>query len=196
VLRICPKTKRWWDEELTAAIREARATRCIARVNPTDANIERATADSSAYFKLVFIKKGDHWNKYVQSVRGKAIWKAYRYCKPSVCRGVMPPLQRADGSLAQTREEKEEALLEGIYPKILPSARPAPSVSYTGSWPKVEEDEAARAINTLTNQKAPGPDGIKAQAIKEAWRVEEFKQYALALFRACVENGYHPRSWR
>jgi hypothetical protein len=86
--------------------------------------------------------------------------------------------------------------LEGLYPKILPSARPAPSVSYTGSWPKVEEDEAARVINGLNNQKAPGPDGIKAQAIKEAWKVEEFKQYAMALFRAYVENGYHPRSWR
>jgi hypothetical protein len=34
VLRICPRTKRWWDEELTIAIREARATRYIARLNP------------------------------------------------------------------------------------------------------------------------------------------------------------------
>jgi hypothetical protein len=63
-----------------------------------------------------------------------------------------------------------EALFEGLYPRVPPSARPAPSVSYTGSWPQVTEEEVVRALYSLINQKSPGPDGIKAQAIKEAWK--------------------------
>ena len=86
---------------------------------PTGANIQRAKSETSAYYKLVFSKKRDHWNEYVLSVRGKAIWKAYQYFKQTESRGVMPPLQRADGSLAQTPEDKEEALLK-VYTQEFP----------------------------------------------------------------------------
>ncbi|GBN20441.1 Retrovirus-related Pol polyprotein from type-1 retrotransposable element R1 [Araneus ventricosus] len=50
------------------------------------------------------------------------------------------------------------------------------------------------AIHNLKNKKAPGPDGLYGDVIKEAYAVNP--RFFQALFNRCLANGYFPVKWK
>ncbi|KAI0073435.1 hypothetical protein K474DRAFT_1603352, partial [Panus rudis PR-1116 ss-1] len=59
--------------------------------------------------------------------------------------------------------------------------------------PPLSFEECRRAIFHAAPNKAPGPNGILALAIRWAWEVAS--ETIFLLFRACVQIGHHPDIW-
>jgi hypothetical protein len=59
-LRITTYSKRWWDEDLSQALKDARRKRRTARVDPTDENKEEARKATNDFHRLVKQKKREH----------------------------------------------------------------------------------------------------------------------------------------
>ena len=83
LLRITAYSKRWWDEYLRQAHEEARRKRRTARVDPTEEHKEAARKATNDFHRLVKQKKSEHWNRFLEELKGSEIWKAHKYCKPS-----------------------------------------------------------------------------------------------------------------
>jgi hypothetical protein len=129
-------------------------------------------------------------------LKGPDIWKAHKYVKPQSRQQLIPPLKKSDGSLTQTDQEKLDRLREGLFPSVPESLMSVPEKATDTNWPRLKADEIQDALKYIASDKAPGPDGIKTRAIKEAWKVARFRKAYRHLLNSCVRKGYHPQRWR
>jgi hypothetical protein len=98
--------------------------------------------------------------------------------------------------LATSLSDKVARLREGLLPRLPSSEMDPPTVRPCSEWPKLAEREIDEAIAQLNDRKAPGPDGIKASAIRVACNNEAISPHLQKLFKTCVQYGYHPQPWR
>ena len=57
------------------------------------------------------------------------------------------------------------------------------------------EDEMIKCCKTLKNNKAPGPDGIRYELIKEGMKIPKFRMLTLRIFNQILESGIKPEEW-
>ncbi|GBM75744.1 Retrovirus-related Pol polyprotein from type-1 retrotransposable element R1 [Araneus ventricosus] len=111
-------------------------------------------------------------------------------------------VNKADGTLTTTTEEAIAELLDLHFPldeggdslsqaQIRQSCRIPPN---TEEDPPFSSSEIDAAIHNLKSKKAPSPDGLYGDVIKEAYAINP--HYFQALFNNCLAKGYFPAKWK
>lgn len=133
-----------------------------------------------------------NWQQFLLDLAPQEIWQAAKLCKPSEPSGSLPALKNAAGKWITTLAGKADALEGGLFP-------PPPISTSTIHDFKANPEEERGALTAeeldlilgkINGNKAPGPDTLKATALKEAWKCESLKPHMLRLFEACVSLGY------
>ncbi|GBO14056.1 Retrovirus-related Pol polyprotein from type-1 retrotransposable element R1 [Araneus ventricosus] len=109
---------------------------------------------------------------------------------------------KADGTITLTPEDTVETLLDFHFPTDRGDMEAAHSVLRGTSRmpPDSPEDppfsifELEEAFRSLNNKKAPGPDGLHADVVKEVFATNT--HYFHSLFNSCLQVGHFPKRWK
>ncbi|KAH8270648.1 hypothetical protein KR026_006895, partial [Drosophila bipectinata] len=132
------------------------------------------------------------------------LWRVTKFIRQPLKR--IPPVQRTDGSWCRLEMYRANAFaehLEGVFTpfdRCLPEdaaetarllAKPSRDA---GPIPPVTEEETAELITIMSNNKAPGDDGINAIALKML--PPPSIQLITRIYNRCLEIGYFPSTWK
>lgn len=134
-----------------------------------------------------------------------SLWRVTRKLKNQ--QFTMPPLTTASG-IAESDEEKAEALAEALKKQFKPHPSLCPQlhsqleeevINYLLSPPAqlpqpITEEEVARTITNLQNNKAPGPDKITNKILKQL--DGNHKKFLTHLFNECLKKSHYPSQWK
>lgn len=198
IKRYTPRSKRWWTPYLKDLHKETVRAKKEAREEPSEETITRAKDMVNMFHQEVRWNKESTWNNFLENVQGGGIWRAAKYCKPAAQPNTLPALRKSDGTRATSLTGKANALEGGLFPPPPPSK--STPLDYTPvvnkEWAKLYEGELYVAINGMNSKKAPGPDTLKAKAIKQAYQNIAMRHHLHCLFDACIRRGYQPLAWR
>ena len=90
-------------------------------------------------------------------------------------------------------EQATKVIVDTLFPDHPNNQHPQSEVR-RDEIPLFTEAEMAEAIRSMKNGKAPGPDGIPAEALKVALKV--IPGILLAMFNACLVLGVFPKTWK
>ena len=166
ILKISPRSKPWWNKDLAILRKKMAKAKRISQENPTNRLISKAKAFRNKYSRAINIAKQQHWNSFLEEAKGKDIFTALKYTKPTQVQGV-PEIRNRDNGLTDNFEEQCTALLESLFPIPPITAEPSWNSYKEGdwNWPKeLEAIEVKRAI-LLPPNKAPGTDRISFKVL-------------------------------
>ncbi|GBM50982.1 hypothetical protein AVEN_114630-1 [Araneus ventricosus] len=154
-------------------------------------------------FKLVYAKR-DGWDNTCQQVTEKEPFGVHFDVAKTPDRRhfQLSAVKKQDGSITNTIEEAFQELLGFHFPtddhrdtphqdNIHRSCRDPPSTPDDLPFSLAEVEAAVKNINS---KKAPGPDGLFGDVVKEAFHSN--KTYFHSFFNECLAKGYFPRRWR
>ena len=86
-----------------------------------------------------------------------------------------------------------ERIVGALFPEQPIRKNPVEAIS-RDEMPLFSEDELVKAIKNMKNGKAPGPDGIPAEALKRA--VKGIPGILSSIFNPCLVAVVFPRQWK
>nr|GAT43545.1 predicted protein [Mycena chlorophos] len=195
-----PYTRRWWTRELsTLRRRYHKAASKARRARATEDHLLEMAERKREYFQAIRAQKRKHWKEWLEETTERSVWLAYKYAaapaNPTASR--VPPLKRADGSVASSSQEKCSLLLDTFFPPPPPAdLSDTHDVEHDDQLPhwKVTAHEILHAIRDLSPFKAPGNPGIPNIAIQKA--AEKVAPILTAIANASFALAYHPTEWR
>ncbi|KAJ5667634.1 hypothetical protein N7507_003498 [Penicillium longicatenatum] len=142
------------------------------------------------------------WIKDTIKSGPRGLWKVSKWARNRDQAGggsVIPALQRPDGSLAETDEQKAILLRDVFFPS--PPEADLSDIQHNNttrnqiSFPSITEQEVRDAIRRTPPDKAPGPDGIPNRVWKIFLEQQDvtFIKILTSIFNACVKSGHNPR---
>ena len=133
----------------------------------------------------------------------RGLWKVSKWARmrDQSTSGNIPSLERADGGLAETHQEKTDLLRQVFFPlppaadlsDISPNATPHPNQL---TFPAISQQEVIDAIKRAPPDKAPGEDGIPNRVWKMLADNNHFVATLTAIFDACMRTGHNPRHFQ
>jgi hypothetical protein len=108
-IRICAKSKRWWN----ADIKERR--NAVGREKQRRRNLEETARAKAELQKLIRRSKSQMSTDYLQNLKGAEVWRAARYGNPRASMTV-EALTDGEGKQANPATEKEEMLRRESFP--------------------------------------------------------------------------------
>jgi hypothetical protein len=94
-MRICARSKRWWNADIKGR------RRTVGRERKRRRHSEEAAWSKAELQNSIWQSKRRMWGHYVQNLRGVKVWRAARYANPRVCT-TMEALTDRDGKRAYT----------------------------------------------------------------------------------------------
>ena len=192
--RPSPHSKRWWNEKLSNARREANKLRNIYR--RTNHAVDKAAwmIKADEYTREIAKAKESKWKEYVDNADGKTIWQVKNYVTDLPTSAFVPTLN----DHAETNEEKVTVLRRAFFPK-LPSADLAdiPLAEYPQEVPfedQITIRQIREAVNRIAPDKSPGPDEISNRVLKNTLPVIE--HHLQALMQASIRLGHFPKPFK
>jgi len=185
-LRICARSKRWWNGEIKerrSQLRSEHRRRCrSAATVPSQAELQ----------KSIWRAKDRMWNDYQKTLRGAEVRRAAKFANPRAG-AALDALTDSDGNLANTITEKEEMLRRECFPlnerdqcfEIPPVGQAHQSVT---------EQSVVRALFVQAVGKAPRLDKLSFAAVHLLWQCE--KKRIVELVREVLRTGPHPVVWK
>ncbi|KAL5606020.1 uncharacterized protein BROUX77_003213 [Berkeleyomyces rouxiae] len=201
--RSTPKTvgkgtgKRWWNSDCDSAVRELRRAKVAWLAHRGNDVFELYKAKRKIFHAEVRKAKKEMWKRNIEAIQEPGdVFKALRWTRAAATYS-MPPLASGSGTASTTTEkalllldthtqaeELEEEATENLSNRRDRAAR---------ELGEVTEEEVRTALFRLGNT-APGTDSIPNSAWKTAWKV--LGPHLTALFRGCLEVGWHPKSFK
>ena len=181
------KAAAWWTE----GVRQARLAYRTAQAQG------RSDYEKKEFRRAIRIAKRSYWHGKVEEAESlQEVYKITRWHK-GVSAYQSPPLNRSDGSIATTPEEKAQLLRTSLLCRhteatdIDPNTPAVPVRSIP--WAPIAIEEAYNAT-CVTQTTAPGTDEITAEVIREAWPL--LGNRITHLFQACTNSGTHPIAFK
>lgn len=178
----------WWTEEISSLRRTClRCRRKYTRARRTHAATSEAEEYKSAKKNLkcaIRTSKKQKWEELRSDLNNDPWGLGYKI------------VLRKLGARTST-PDLEEATMENIVNTLFPTKEliqnedPFPNDDPVPLFTETELKSAARA---LKNKKAPGPDGIPAEIIKNI--AEERPQLLLEMYNLCLKDGVFPEVWK
>jgi ribonuclease HI len=193
-LRLCARSKRWWNDE----IQEKR--KCLGRAkrkakHNSDQDNSTVKRCRQELRKAIRTAKSESWEKFLESAEGSEVWTVLRYTKPNKGAVVIPELKKDNGEIACTHEEKSQLLAKIAFPSPIFYAGDEGVVGPPGTaFESVTDTLIQECLSTQSSKKAPGLDGLGVPAIKLLWDWDASR--VLALVRTAIRLGTHPRIWK
>ncbi|GBN91927.1 Retrovirus-related Pol polyprotein from type-1 retrotransposable element R1 [Araneus ventricosus] len=111
-------------------------------------------------------------------------------------------ITKPDGTVTSSTKETIEELLNFHFPEDQGNDNPSQArIRQTCRTPPLSSEdlpfsdpEIDAAFNNLKSKKAPGPDGIYGDIVKEAYASNP--SYFRTLLNSCLTKGYFPKRWR
>ena len=198
------KPCKWWTRELTVLLRKKNlAARNARRWAGTNRGV-RANMAKKALFKLfqktLRIAKSESWKNFTSNLEGyRNISSLFKSLKNNQSNNI-PFLYKPDGTPAVSLRENLQTLRVAHFGNSTDSYEVNTGSETVTSRPlSAELDEFLdirlldRAIASLPNGKAPGPDGIRNELLSrlpQCYRIELLKQ-----FRASISMAFIPPAW-
>ncbi|KAH8232112.1 hypothetical protein KR026_010346, partial [Drosophila bipectinata] len=132
------------------------------------------------------------------------LWRVTKSIRQPLKR--IPPVQRTDGSWCRSEMDRANAFAEHLEGVFTPFDRCSPEDAAETARllaepsrdadpiPPVTEEETAELITIMSNNKAPGDDGINAIALKML--PPPSIQLITRIYNRCLEIGYFPSTWK
>jgi len=185
--RSCARSKRWWTEDLGKLRKEMGRARRNWRV----AGMSRVQAARRELRRAIRKAKRDCWNKFLQEAKGTDIWTAAAYTSPRIDKAGQA-LVAEDGSVAEGRRDREQALLGAHFPQGPPGTYEPREGGK--AFERVDTQLVAAMLSKAANTSAPGDDRISAGIIKVFWEWDS--ERITQIVRACIRLGHHPELWK
>ncbi|GBM42202.1 Retrovirus-related Pol polyprotein from type-1 retrotransposable element R1 [Araneus ventricosus] len=203
-----PRKQKWWDkslEILRSQVRRAKRKMYQARL-PNDRKFLRSRfkkIEGEFKFQLLKAKREGRSDTCEEITTTQPFGVHFDIAKnPDRRHFQLSAVQRPDGSLTSTTEEALQELLDFHFPTDNFQDSPAHAAirsqskvpPLTPDDPPFSRPEIEAAVKNIRSKKAPGPDGLFGDIIKEAFK--ENQQYVSDLFNACLTKGYFPQKWK
>jgi ribonuclease HI len=192
-----PFSKRWWSEELSILRKEASKARRRWRQSRT---LEHKAAWMEArriYEKNIHKHKRDHWRTFLGNLDQTTLFTAARYATTTPAPRYIPPIKRADGTLAGSPPAQVEVFHSTFF-----APPPPPDLSDISSSPAYQQlpnhplviQELDTALRKMAPNKAPGPDNIPVLVLRQIWSA--IRKPLFDIFKTCLRIGHFPTAWR
>ena len=201
-----PHTKRWWSSKLGELRKKKnRLARSSHRWRglPDHPDHESHRLASKEYAKAIETTKKEHWEDWLLSAAERDIWTANKYVTDPPTDGGksrIPSLDymRQDGTtlLTTSNAEKSSALASAFFPPP-PSHPIVPDTQYPNAaniFRYLTKAQIKDAAKKLSAHKAPGPDGVPNEVLKQC--IETLADRLYFIFRAIFELNVYPDEWR
>ena len=153
----------------------------IGRVQNARRNLRRAIRKA----------KRECWNRFLQEAKGNEVWTAAGYTSPRIDKAGQA-LVAEDGSIAESQEEREQAILRAHFPKGPPGTYEP--MGGGRAFKRVDAHLVGSLLAKAANTSAPGDDRISADILKVFWQWDQ--QRITQAIRACIRLGHHPELWK
>lgn len=178
----------WWTDEIAELRRichvmRRKATRARRNSNELEARTSQLKRAKKDLKRAIFLSKQKCWDDLRKEIDRDPWGKAYKI--------VMGKLSRPGASGSLSSEEMERTI-DTLFPSH-PPRKPDADIEVE-DIPYFTSEELTRAAATMKNRKAPGPDGIPAEAIKEA--ALRFPRLMLNMYNSCIETGIFSQRWK
>jgi len=185
-IRICAKSKRWWN----ADIKERRTA--VGRERRRRRKLEEAAQAMAELQKSIRWSNSQMWSEYLQNLRGAEVWRAAQYANPAESM-TLEALTDREGMQATTATEKQEMLRsENFVPNDEDQYYETPPAGSAHTC--VTEQAVERALFSQSVEKAPGPDKLSFGALRLLWGWA--KQRIVGLTKEAIRRGKHPAFWK
>ncbi|MBW0490729.1 hypothetical protein O181_030444 [Austropuccinia psidii MF-1] len=191
------KHKPWWDEKVLTPLMRGRNRA------PKWALVEKSSEAKTCYqaWQLAFkteIKrlKTEHWRKFLAKKSPNHVFQAYKFTK-LLNSGNILPLHNNEGNMILDNKIKAKILFEGT--SVINNQVDTSDIVHTFfdpqfTFPLITTQEIARALEELPKKKAPGPDQIANELLKETSFL--LTLHLEKVFNSCLRNGYFRTSWK
>lgn len=191
--RPSPRSKAWWNAELTKRRQEMAAMERRWKQDRTPSSRANYKRHRNAFGLALRRAQQETWDTFLSEAKGKDVFTAFKFTKPK--RVQRTPVLQVGTRVATSYPEKVRLFRDTLFPP--PPSYDATTCQSAGKrihWEPVIAQEVEDAIFTSSPSKAPGPDGINFACIRQAYRIipEWFNQ----LYREILNQGYHPMCWR
>ena len=199
VKRLCSFSKSWWSPE-------------IQRLHTTLQSARRRwkrTGDRRDWAALVEARrmfrgrvrgaKQETWQKICTDASTSDYWSLYKRVTSTRGPAAVDDLKVED-HWVRSDAEKASVLAEAFFPKLQPgpallSSDPSPACTETGDAPRaVTPVEVRAAIRRIRPGKAPGPDEITGECLKQC--VHVLLPFLVRLFTASLRCHHFPARWK
>lgn len=185
------KTVHWWTNEI-AELRKTsnhlrRNYQRKRRRNGEDAcEQERALAKRSKRELVLAIKRSKErcWKALCDRVEQDPWGLPYRLVMGKLFKNTQIPEIETPGRI--------DSIIKGLFPDHPP--RPQIEWNIEAEYTEITKDELITAVTALANNKAPGPDGVPAEILKEI--VRRKPEVLLQVFNKCLKQGTFPSLWK
>ena len=192
--KICPFSKRWWNENLTRLCREAK--RCRKRFqstrNPYHYKVWRDKFNE--YGCEMKMAKRETWNNFVQNADARTIWILKDYMDTVPTNNYIPII--GDES---SDEAKATKFQEAFFPP--PPPADTADIDANAAYPdpvlediQISETQLDNVIARVPSSKAPGPDEIPNKVIKSTYAIAQ--RHLLALAQASLNLRHFPKAFK
>jgi len=173
---------RWWNlhcEAALTAVTSIRGESCKSAIKALRQTISEAKCGWS--------------NDNLTTVTCDTLWKATAW-RHGQRANKIPPLLKADGSLATSHTDLRQVLSDRFFPTVpkpVPDSDPSnPPPQPPCEFPAISDKEVSRNLSHMSNKSAPGPSGITYKLLK--WCHAAAPARLTSLFNAAISLGYHP----
>jgi len=185
------KTVYWWTREI-AELRKTsnhlrrKYQRKRKRQGAEACAVERAEAKSSKLQLVKAIKRSKEscWKSLCNQVENDPWGLPYRIVMGKLFKNPPIPEIESPGRI--------DHIIEGLFPKHPPK----PQIGYNveSETTGITREELLEATNSLSNNKAPGPDRVPAEVLKVI--IKHKPEIFLDVFNKCLYQGCFPKRWK
>ena len=133
-------------------------------------------------------------------VGSKSWWALAKDTQGKTPENTIPPLNKADGTIASSNIQKAELLASMFSSKMMvpdPDRTPPqtrPLCDYTLTNINVCHAKVLKLLKTINTKKATGPDNVSPHILRQC--AVELAEPLTALFQTCIEENCWPRIWK
>lgn len=187
-----PKTHKtavhWWNDEIDElrrnCIRRRRKFTRARRRGAAEAEHSEYKETRKQLQKAIFNSKKDKWNELREDINRNPWGLGYKIVMEKLCN--KSPVREMD-------EKTMEHIVETLFPKH-DIRNDDGFEDHPSNAPIFTEEELTLAARKLVNRKAPGPDGIPAEVIKEI--AHKRPKLLLKMYNSCLREGVFPKAWK
>lgn len=180
----------WWNEEIAELRREClrlrrRTTRTRKRTpDIADRDLQQFREARRNLKNAIFRSKRQKWEELCEDINRDPWGLGYKV--------VMQKLKARPPNEPKSLKDMER-IVDALFPTHTEGDRPKVKCKME-DIPLFTTEEVQAAARSLQNGKAPGPDGIPAEALKVIAR--HHPEPLVKMYNSCLKDGIFPKAWK
>lgn len=203
------KSVPWWNNELTrqrAKVKQAKRqlSRRVSQSIPAENEKRYYKSERNTYTSLIKRARWKCFTEYVGrygSEHGDSLWgKIHKEARSLNIRDDVGSVVRPDGSWTRSWDETITLLFQKFFPRndndepVMVCEERGERTQNQNMGLPLGRGEAERALKSLKNGKATGPDGIAYEHLKALWKCNQ--NLVLEIVNGLFTLGYFPTKWK